>query len=181
VSDFIKLVQTQLKRKGLEWTRQQIKEWLEANSEVSADDVVEVICKQPVKQDSAIVSQQANDLSVPEKRVEEIKTVASQMQIDLPVEAIQQIASSVNYAIASRSEFLQELRGAIKAWAQQVNVKLQQDTEQVFEEIGKEVDEIIAADNQRIIQKSQQFKEDVEESVKSFRSLKQQAITAFRV
>jgi hypothetical protein len=175
VSDLVKLLQSKLKRKGLDWTRQQVRDYMEANQGCSFDEMADKICSQP-----AVQQEKVTDLAVPEEKAEEIKTVASQMQIELPVEAIQQIASSVNYAIASRAEFLQELRGAIREWAKQVNAKLQQNTEQVFEEIGEEVNNIMAADNQRIIKKSAQLKVDVEETVKTFRAAQAEAFANFR-
>ena len=176
MSDLVKLLQSKLKRKGLDWTRQQVRDYMEANQQYSFDEMADKICSQP-----AVREEEVTDLAVPEEKAQEIKTVASQMQIELPVEAIQQIASSVNYAIASRTEFLQELRGAIREWAKQVNVKLQQNTEQVFEEIGEEVNDIMAADNQRIIQKSAQLKSDVEESVKTFREAQEKALASFKL
>jgi hypothetical protein len=175
-SVLIKLVQTQLKRKGLQWTRQQIRDWLEANPDVSADDVVETICRQPVTQ-----QEEVTDIALTEEKAAEIKAVASQMQIDLPVEAIQEIASSVNYAIASRAEFLQELRGAIRIWANHVSQKLQEDTEQVFGEIGDEVKGILATDNRRIENKSRQLKADIEGTVKTFREAKEGILASFKL
>ena len=176
MSDLVKLLQSKLKRKGLDWTRQQVRDYMEANQQYSFDEIADKICSQP-----AVREEEVTDLAVPKEKAQEIKTIASQMQIELPVEAIQQIASSVNYAIASRAEFLQELRGAIREWAKQVNVKLQQNTEQVFEEIGEEVNDIMAADNQRIIQKSAQLKSDVEESVKAFREAKEGILASFKL
>jgi hypothetical protein len=183
MQDVVKLVQTQLSRKGLKWTRQQVKDYLDTY-EGSLDDVVDIICAQPeVKQPSAITKQTPVDLSKVEEEEKEIevKNIASEMQIDLPIEAIKQIASSVTYALDSRAEFLEELRGAIKAWANKVNQKLQTDVDNTFAEVNSEVQRILAEDNQRIVNMAQSFKEDVEASVESFRQKGKEAITIFRV
>jgi hypothetical protein len=184
--DKIKTIQSALKRKGLTLSRQEIRNQVNAKypgveiNNIDHEAMIDLLSSQ-------ISITDTQELSI-ENKQQEIIATATKLNIDLPVEAIASIANSLDWAISSRSEFLQQLREAIKAWGayklqevRELSSKLQQETEEVFSEVTAEINNAIAQDNTRIEESANNLTATVEESVKSFQSSKAAILSKFRI
>lgn len=172
--DKIKTIQTRLSRRGVSISREAIRGAIAPlypeGMEIDIDAATEHILSKPApkgKESVAITTQEKEEMVV---------NAAQAIEIDLPIEAIKQIASSIDFAINSRSELLQQLRTAITKWgeekvreANQLSQKITEETEEIFSEVSGKVNQALQENNRQIEARSQEFVASVNQSVEAFR------------
>lgn len=185
----IKVVQSRLKRRGVEVSSEEIRNAIAStygdceDSQITEEMVVQVVEKflstLTVKAPSTIA------LSEQEKL---ITSVASDIDVSLPIEAIGQIATSIDWAIQSRSALMQELRSAIRAWSKQkleeahkISEDIRNETNQLFAEASSTINEAIAADNEQFTQQAQALKNQMSTAVEKFRSSQKAILDIFKI
>ena len=174
MKDVIKTIQSRLARKGLELSRGGIRDKLVEKygdtplEEIDIDEAFNAIASSPIPAKSG-------EMAAIEKE-ELVAATATELNIELPIEAITQIANSIDWAIDSRVEMLQQLRSAINSWAdyklhelEKSSAEIEQETMQLFQGVNNKVLNVISADNERLRDNSLKLSNEVNQSVESFR------------
>lgn len=205
VVDQTKKIQSQLKRHEITLSLQQVRDAIaqhlgEYDSEMNLTDemCLEVIehvrrsspaplAKSNPQDKSALSATNVSNLSVKEKD-KIINSVAREIDVSLPVEALRDIAQSVDWAIGSRLELMQELRSQIKLWAehqllevQKVSEDIREQTEQLFAEVSSTIHDAIESDNAEFTNRAQAMKSQVADSIEKFRDSRDSILAIFAV
>jgi hypothetical protein len=147
------------------------------------DEVTEYICSLP-----ATPTESSSQAITKQEQQEMIIAAAQKIEIDLPVEAITNIANSIEWAIASREEMQIQLVGAIRDWAnhkiaeaKKINSQLQLETQSIFNSVNEQIEQAIATSNLDIEEQSQQITESVNTSIEKLRQSQLALVERFRL
>lgn len=117
-----------------------------------------------------------------------IKAVAKQIDVSLPVEALRDIANSVDWALSSRLELMQQLREQIRLWANHklqevlhVSEDIRNQTSQLFVEVSNQIQDTIDQDNAKLLTQAENMKAQVETSVEKFRNSSSAILSIFSI
>ncbi|MBW4478638.1 MAG: hypothetical protein KME54_17700 [Tolypothrix brevis GSE-NOS-MK-07-07A] len=193
----VKVIQSQLKRRGTSMSLADIRDALalsygedvEIDDEIVAATVEKLIGSAVVESSSAMTVEEKPELITTNIEKEKIViSVAQQINVSLPIEAIKQIASSIDWAIDSRSALMKELRSAIQAWAdhklaeaQKISDEIREETNQLFVDVSQTINNAIASDNELFEIKAMEMKSVVDQAVETFRTSHKEILDIFKI
>lgn len=185
MSNQIKVIQSRLKRLGRNASLEQIRTHC-ADVEITPE-MVPILVEELINDSCGIVPVSESGLCSEEQQ-KIVAQTAYNIDVSLPSEALSQIASSIDWAIESRSKLMQELRSAIRLWAkhkleeaQKAAVDIRNETNQLYAEISSTINGAIEEDNQQFSAQAEQLKQQINQAVESFRSTQSQIINIFKV
>ena len=196
----VKVIQSQLKRRGTSMSLADIRDALALSygEDVEIDDEIVAATVEKLiggamtaveTSESALVLEEKPELITTNAEKEKIVTsVAQQIDVSLPIEAIKQIASSIDWAIDSRSALMKELRSAIQAWAdhklaeaQKISDEIREETNQLFVDVSQTINNAIASDNELFEIKATEMKQKVDQAVETFRTSHKEILDIFKI
>jgi gas vesicle protein len=117
-----------------------------------------------------------------------INSVAQEIDVSLPIEALRDIAKSVDWALSSRLELMQELRTQIQAWAnhkrqevEKISKDIRNETNQLFADVSSNIQDAIEQDNQSFLTQAEAMKAQINNSVEKFRNSSKEILNVFSI
>lgn len=186
--DKIKTIQARLKRQDLNLSREEIRSAIAGlfpDDEIDVDIATQHILSRPAhRSQSALEKVEKAEIS----QEQQVREIAQQINIDLPVEAIKSIAASIEWATSSRKELHGQLVSAIRDWAnhkianlRETDKRLNQQTEELFDEVSRELGNAIAQSNRQFEEKAEKLTNSVNNSVERFRKQQSEVLEFFKV
>lgn len=182
----IKVIQSRLSRKNVQASLGEIREYIAEN--YGDTEINEEMMKSCIEHfTKAPLAASTSDITVTQKQ-ELIGAVAKEIDVAIPVEAITKIANSIDWAIESRAQLMQELRVAVRAWANhkleqasQLGEQLRQETEQFFGEIKDTISTAVEEDNRNFETQAESLSNEVNKALSSFRNSKAAILERFKI
>jgi gas vesicle protein len=203
MSNKVKVIQSRLSRRGVNLSLEEIREALRelavpgiasnyGDVEVTDEMVSEIVQSLTggaiTANESAIelASEEKPELvTTPEEKEKIIASVAKEIDISLPVAAIKQIATSIDWAIASRSDLMKQLKVAIQSWAEhkvaQMSEELNKETDELLGTISQTISDSVESDNEHFSRKVKTLQSEIAQRIEAFRSSQAAILGIFKV